>query len=77
MADSTAQGKAVGYDATVSTADLRDPVDYLAARVDEIEYGIKSAEAVAVGARQTAATLRGELKDAKAALQAARAGAGD
>jgi len=75
---SDAQASATGYDAEVNTtAGNHDNRAYLARRVEEIEYGIKSAEAVAAGAKQTAATLRDELRQAKADLKAARAGRGE
>jgi hypothetical protein len=68
---SKAESQAVGYDAEVSHDDLRNPVVYLTRRADELNQSIASAEAVAAGAKQTAATLREELKQVKAELRAA------
>jgi F0F1-type ATP synthase membrane subunit b/b' len=70
---STGAARAEGFDASVSSE--VGPIEgYLIDRVAEIEYGIESAEKVAAGAKQTAATLRDELKQAKADLKAHRAG---
>jgi prefoldin subunit 5 len=74
----TAGGSAAAHDAAVQTGPPSDPViEYLTTRVDEIQEGIETAEEVAAGAKQTAATLREELKKAKADLKAARAGQGN
>jgi hypothetical protein len=75
---STGKASAEGYDANIDREPGSPLLDgYLAARVEEIEYGIESAEKVAAGAKQTAAQLRDDLKQAKAALRAHRAGTGN
>jgi phage shock protein A len=66
----TAHGQAVGYDAAVSHNDLRDPRDYLRQRIEDLEHSAEAADAVAAGAKQTAASLRDELKQARADLKA-------
>lgn len=71
---SDAAAQAVGYDAGVSHEDLRDPIDYLTRRVEDLERGIRAAGAVAAGAKQTMDALRDELKQAKADLRTARTG---
>lgn len=71
---STGHAQAEAFNASVSTADLSDPVDYLAARVEELTGNIDTAEKVAAGAKATATSLRAELKQVTAELKAARAG---
>jgi prefoldin subunit 5 len=74
----TAGAGAAAHDAAAQTGPPSGPViEYLATRVDEIQESIETAEEVAAGAKQTAATLREELKKAKADLKAARAGQGN
>lgn len=70
----TGHGRAVAHDAEIDREPGSPTGNYLADRVAEIEYGIESAEKVAAGAKQTAATLREELKQARAELKAHRAG---
>lgn len=77
MLSNTGAARAEGFDATVSTTTPGPIEGYLIDRVAEIEYGIESAEKVAAGAKQTAATLREDLKQAKADLKAHRAGTGN
>jgi phage shock protein A len=77
MASSSGHAQAVGYDASVSQNDLRDPRAYLAQHIEDLEHSVDAADAVAAGAKQTAASLRDELKQARAALKAHDAGQGN
>lgn len=77
MASSSGHAQAVGYDAYVSQNDLRDPRDYLAQRIEDLEHAVEAADAVASSAKQGAASLREDLKQARAALKVHDAGQGN
>jgi hypothetical protein len=71
---STGQAKVTAYDAgTNTTADLRDPIDYLAARTDELSANIEKIRAMIAGAKETERSLRDERIAVEAELKAARA----